>query len=150
MVLWLLRDNTPAAGWRKSARVEPARERGCVFEPMSANTPDADKDSGRPDIKTPDFDVPGLTDLSQLDIGDTVEFDSRTEPLTVVNVGEEPMHLRTVGDIVRHRVRVEHDRENARTIELVESINVADGSVIEIDDADDDTPVRLFAEADDE
>lgn len=127
------------------------RERGCVELPMSANTPDANKDSGRLDFETPDFDVPGITDLSRLDIGDTVEFDSRTEPLTVVNVGEEPMHLSTVGDIVRHRVRVEHDRKNARTIELVESINVADGSVIEIVDAEDGTPVRVFdhEEADD-
>ena len=45
MVLWLLRNNTPAAGRRKSARVKRAHEHGCVRKPMSTKHPTPDKGS---------------------------------------------------------------------------------------------------------
>jgi len=94
-------------------------------------------------LPTPEFDVPGLTQLSHLREGDQIELDSHTNPLTVTFVGVRDISLPN-GDTARqYAIEAEHDRADARTHEIYESINLADGSVIELVDGR-GVPVRVF------
>lgn len=115
---------------------------------MSTNVSNPDKDSV--ELPTPDRDVPGVTDLSTIEPGDTVHLQSRQTPLTVDARHKRTQRFATGVETTQWKLTISHDRENATPIEVVECLNRADGSVIELIDADDGTPVRLFAEAADE
>jgi len=104
---------------------------------MSTNAPNPDKDPLAND-PTPSYDVPGLTDLSTLAEGDTVDVASRQRA------------TKRGHTVDQHAVALESTHHAGGTIEVVECINQIDGSTIELVDRDDGTPVRLFREGDDE
>jgi hypothetical protein len=94
-------------------------------------------------VPTPDYDVPGITDLSGLSEGDRIELNCKATPLTVTKVGVRVISL-VGGDATRqYAIAAEHDRADAIEHEFYESINVADGTVIEILD-ERGVPVRVF------
>jgi hypothetical protein len=93
-------------------------------------------------LPTPDYDVPGLTDLSQLRPGDKIELDDHATPLTVQFVGVKERST-VDGTTTQYALKAEHDRADARTYELYEQINLADGSTIQIVDGR-GCPVRVF------
>jgi len=93
-------------------------------------------------LPTPDFDVPGITGLSDLRPGDQIAVEGHTQPLTVEFVGER--EIKTIeGKVQQHAIGADHDRENARTQEVYEKINIADGSVIELVD-ERGKPIRVY------
>jgi len=136
---------SPGDSAEESAPLVTTEERGCAPIPMSANTRDANKDPFT-NVPTPDRDIPGLTDLATLSVGDDIEVDDRATPLTVTRVGHKPVALPN-GDTARANVvEAAHDRANAAPRRFFETLNIADGTVIEIVD-DTGQPVRVFADA---
>jgi hypothetical protein len=114
---------------------------------MSENASDGHK-SRLDDVPTPDWSIPGVTDLSTLSEGDTITLACRATPLTVEQVGVRDISLAT-GDTARqYAVAATCDRTGT-TFELIEQINIADGSTIEIVD-DRGSPVRVFRGVQDE
>lgn len=94
------------------------------------------------DLPTPDYEVPGLTDLYQLRPGDQISLEGHQTPLTVEFVGVREREI-IDGTTTQYASEASHDRENARTYELYEQINLADGSVIQIVD-EGGRPVRVY------
>jgi hypothetical protein len=94
-------------------------------------------------LPTPEYDVPGITDLSGLSEGDKIELDCKEEPLTVTKVGVREISLIRDDSTRQYAIAAEHDRENAIKHEFYEEINAADGEVIEIVD-ERGVPVRVF------
>ena len=93
-------------------------------------------------LSTPDYDVPGLTDLSHLRPGDRIELDSHATPLTVQFVGVRERDTLD-GTTDQYAIEAEHDRADARTYELYEEINLADGDTIQIVDGR-GCPIRVL------
>lgn len=114
---------------------------------MSNNEPNGNKNR-LDDVPTPDWSIPGLTDLSSLSEGDTITLACRATPLTVEQVGVRDISLATGDSARQYAVAATCDR-SGRTFELIEQINVVDGSTIEIVD-DRGSPVRVFRGVDDE
>ena len=115
---------------------------------MSVNDSQTDKD--RVALPTPEYDIIGVSDLSQFAEGDTVVLDDHATPLTVTQVGVRDQQLAN-GDTARqYAIAAKHDRENAVEHEIIELINTADGTTMGLVD-ERGCPVRLFTpEADDE
>jgi hypothetical protein len=108
---------------------------------MSAKDSHADKDQVA--LPTPEYDIIGVSDLSQFSEGDTVVLDDHETPLTVTQVGVRDQQLAT-GDTTRqYAIAAKHDRENAVEHEIIEQINVADGTTMGLVD-ERGCPVRLF------
>ena len=84
-------------------------------------------------LPTPDYAVPGVTDLSTYRPGDQIILDGHSSPLTVQFVGFRERST-CVGPTTQYALEATHDRDNAVTHELYEHINVADGEVIELVD----------------
>jgi len=116
---------------------------------MSTNAPNPDKDPLAND-PTPSYDVPGLTDLSTLAEGDTVDVSTFACPFEVVDTASRQRATKRGHTVDQHAVALESTHHAGGTIEVVECINQIDGSTIELVDRDDGTPVRLFLEASDE
>jgi len=113
---------------------------------MSNNEPNGNKNR-LDDVPTPDWSIPGVTDLSSLSEGDKLTLACRATPLTVEQVGVRDISLATGDSARQYAVAATCDR-SGRTFELVEQINVVDGSTIEIVD-DRGSPVRVFRGVDD-
>ena len=94
------------------------------------------------DLPTPDYNVPGLTDLSQLRPRDPTQLDGHQTPLTVEFVGVRQREI-IDGTTTQHALEARDDREDARCYGLYEQINLAGGSVIQIVD-DTGRPVRVY------
>ena len=94
------------------------------------------------DIPTPEFEVPGITDLSDLRPGDQIAVEGHTQPLTVEFVGMREVET-IEGPAQQHAIGAVQDRENARTHEVYEKINLADGSIIELVD-ERGKPLRVY------
>jgi len=114
-----------------------------TFEPKRNKDPLAD-------APTPDRDIPGIVDLSRLSEGDTVRLDTHASPFTVTATAARERRCKGGHTTTQRAVALESTHPQGGSVEVAECINRVDGSVIEIVDRDDDTPVRLFAEADDE
>ena len=84
-------------------------------------------------LPTPDYAVPGVTDLSTYRPGDQIILEGYSSPLTVQFVGVRERST-CVGPTTQYALEATHDRDNAVTHELYEHINVADGEVIELVD----------------
>jgi hypothetical protein len=93
---------------------------------------------------TPDYDVPGMVDISGLRPGDMVEMEGHAMPLEVVDIGVRTQKCVDDTPAKQYAVALEHDREDAITHEIVQVINLIDGEPVELVDLDDGTPVRLF------
>lgn len=104
----------------------------------------SDADHSFADIPTPDYDVPGIVDISELSAGDMVRMEDHATPLKVQAVASREIPLAGDRTTTQYAVAIEHDREDAVTHELKQEINSISGDVIELVDRDDETPVRLF------
>ena len=93
-------------------------------------------------LPTPDYAVPGVTDLSTYRPGDQIILDGHSSPLTVQFVGLRERST-CVGPTTQYALEATHDRDNAVTHELYEHINVADGEVIEVVD-EHGRPTRVY------
>ena len=91
---------------------------------------------------TPDFEVPGITDISEFRPSDQIAVEGHTQPLTVEFVGVRKVET-IEGPAQQHAIGAVHDRENARTHEVYEKINLVDGSIIELVD-EHGKPLRVF------
>lgn len=132
------------------ALASQARERGCVgLRHMSTNESQTEKDPLAND-PTPSYDVPGITDLSELAEGDRVVLETFACPFEVIDTASRQRATKRGHTVTQRAVALESTRHAGGIIEVVEQINGIDGSTIELVDRDDGTPVRLFAEADDE
>jgi hypothetical protein len=112
---------------------------------MISNTTEPNKDP-LADAPTPDRDVPGLTALSRLAEGDRIELDTHDAPLIVVDTAARERRTKRGHVVDQHAIAAESTHHAGGTVELVEAINRINGSVIEILDRDDQTPVRVFAD----
>jgi len=115
---------------------------------MSTNEPQRNKDP-LADAPTPDRDIPGCTDLSRLSEGDTVRLDTHASPFTVSDTAARERRCKGGHTTTQRAAALESTHAAGGTVEIVECINRVDGSVIELVDRADDTPVRLFREAGD-
>jgi len=113
---------------------------------MSVHDTQADKDQVA--LPTPEYDIIGVSDLSGFAEGDTIHLDDHDTPLTVTQVGVRDCQLAT-GDTARqYAIAAKHDRANAVEHEIIEQINVADGTTMGLVDGR-GCPVRLFRGDDD-
>jgi len=110
---------------------------------MSTNDSTIDKDAW----PTPDRDVPGVSDLSQFDEGDRLRMEGHQTPLTVLQVGVREVELATGETTRQYAVAATHDRSDAVEHELIEQINLVDGTTLGVVD-DRGCPVRVFAGSD--
>jgi bifunctional ADP-heptose synthase (sugar kinase/adenylyltransferase) len=113
---------------------------------MSTNEPQCNKDP-LADAPTPDRDIPGIVDLSRLSEGDTVALDTHDTPFDVVDTAAREHRCKGGDTTTQRAVALESTHQAGGVVELVEAINRVDGSVIEIVDRADETPVRLFRES---
>lgn len=104
----------------------------------------SDADHSFADIPTPDYDVPGIVDISELSAGDMVRMEGHATPLEVQAVDSREIPIAGDRTTTQYAVAIEHDREDAATHELKQVINGFSGEVIELVERDDETPVRLF------
>lgn len=94
------------------------------------------------DLPTPDYEMPGLTDLSHLRPGDQICVEVHPTPLTGKFVGVRQREI-IDGTTKQYALEASHDREDAHGYDLYEQINLADGNGIQILD-DGGQPVRVY------
>ena len=93
-------------------------------------------------LPTPDYDVPGLTNLSHLRLGDQIRLEGHITHLTVRLVGVRGQDI--IDSTTKQcALKTSHGRADAKSYELFEQINLADGRVTQINDID-GQPVRVF------
>jgi hypothetical protein len=94
--------------------------------------------------KTPDYDVPGIVDLTKVEEGDEIYIHTRKTALTVTETAKRTLSFSNGIETVQRAIAAEHDRKNSVPVEIVESVNRADGDVIELVNRDTGTPLRVF------
>jgi hypothetical protein len=94
-------------------------------------------------LSTSEHDVIGVSDLSQFAVGDEIILDDHATSLTVTATGVSEQSLLTGETETVHTIAAKHDREDAVEHEIAESINIADGTTMELVD-ERGCPVRLF------
>jgi len=109
---------------------------------MSTNDSQPEKDP-LANAPTPEYDILGLADLSQFEVGDEIVLEGHSTPLTVVQTGHRRIGCANGDTATAHALALKHDRDDATRHEIIEDLNGVDGTPMGIVDGA-GCPIKVF------